>query len=1115
MRTNLTGALVGLLSLALAGCPQKQTPPPEVPNAPVIHLFEASPQQVAKEEGATLSWRVEHATSVSILHLGQGPVDGVDPAAAEGSVTVHPSEDAVFVLTARGPGGTDSLAAGVRVQGDEQTEILFAAFPQEISAGESTTLAWTAPGATAVTLTGPAGAPVDLGGQVSAGSVEVLPEQTAEYTLDVDGETRTLTVTVRPAILDFVADRGAVVQEQEVTLSWRTGGADALTLSRAGAGVLYTAPSPGAVAEGSFVDTVPPAIPDDGVLRYELAISRGDVTVKKTLPVYVGVTPKATFTAPLAVLANAGFVVNWTSEQADSVELLVEGEKVYQATTAAQVRQGQFVLGAPANPIIEVALRLTNKRGGELTLTREVEVIGPVTFVSFGAAPTVAAQGGEPVTLSWNVTNARFARVMVGTREVARVTGKDAETGTAVVYPNGPTTYRLEADNTVGSAIPPAEVDVTVTTPAKVLWDPSPTVVGASIIAQGHTVVGGGQLQGLPSIVKNEPGTAFVDIAETGVPATFSSGTTAVSLFTLPETFHTMLYGVRVSSPTIALNKLGFFVFAESTKTAGTTNTAFPNTLLHPLAVSPYWKHQIFDATNNDSAILVQVDGPAHNRRLIVQWNKMEQSGVPGSELTYQAQVYADGTVVFAYKTLQGLTAPDASVGVVNRDESEVLFPADMPLEGDRYTFFGVMPQSFAWTAKPEDYLVSVPVGTPLGSQRMELEARPEILPARGVYFSEVNYHPVAAAPEGEWFELTQADNMPLDLDGWVLDFGGGQQHTITGPLTFPASGVLLFGQSNDVTQNGGVTLDYVYGPSFTLSDTSGTLRLLRHGAEYATVSWTAGVTGGEGVSLRADPPNPDLLYAPGITQLTCGSGGTYGPLDQVGTPGQRDARCFPYELEFGAVGDFEPLAGIGQPLTITNLSEDIMVLGPTSSPALTHPVKWGYGTYDTLYVSTNAWIAPRNASDPAITCPASNDCYKGQKNRTTFDPATMLNRVLALYWSDTNVQSGGGIYVLRKDPDPNVAGDEYTIVSFENMRWASTGTAYDLNWQVKFYDNGDIEYHFGTMYAALNCTTNCGSSSTTWMESEDGNAALVVNISSSSNPGIRPDTVWRFKFTP
>ena len=64
-------------------------------------------------------------------------------------------------------------------------------------------------------------------------------------------------------------------------------------------------------------------------------------------------------------------------------------------------------------------------------------------------------------------------------------------------------------------------------------------------------------------------------------------------------------------------------------------------------------------------------------------------------------------------------------------------------------------------------------------------------------------------------------------------------------------------------------------------------------------------------------------------------------------------------------------------------------------------------------------------------------------------------------------------------------------------------------------FENGDIEYHFGTMYAALNCTTNCGSSSTTWLESEDGNAALVVNISSSSNPGIRPDTVWRFKYTP
>lgn len=1100
-------ALGALAVLALTGCP---SPTPQVvEKAPVIKSFVATPGEVAPEEGVTLHWEVENATSVSVLQLGTGPVSGFDPAAQSGSVSLLVEKDTLFVLTARGPGGSDSQAAGVTVIAGQKRDVLFAAFPAEIAAGEASTLAWSAPGASEVSLVGPGNQQIDLGGKVTSGAIEVWPSTDATYVLTVDGVEHPATITVKPVIHHFTADVGAVTQNQTVRLSWQAGGAEKLTLSRIGFGVLVTAETAAQIADGSHEDTVPADLPDDGLVTWELTIEKGTQKVTRSLTLYVGVTPKVvSFQAPMVVFANSPFIASWTTAQADGLELWLDGKPVFIATSAAEVRQHGLWVPAPATTAAELELRLTNLRGGVASEKRLVEVLGPVQLVDFSADKTTVARGGEPVTLTWNVTNARDVKITSGGRTIVALQGKAAESGSVIHYPNETTTtYQLHADNTVGSTLPLTTLDVAVTTPAKVVYTPAPVPEGASVNATGHTVVGGDQLLGLPHVQKNVPGAAFVDIAGVGTAVTFSSPTTAPALQALPETFQTTIYGVPVSARNVAVSKLGFFVFSDTTKTAGTTQSPFPNTGLHPLAISPYWKNQVF---GENSALLVHMDGPANDRRVIVQWEKVQLSGFPLSELTYQAQVYADGRVVFAYKTLQGLDANDGAVGVVNRDETAAVFPTSAPAEGDTFTFFGPPTFPFPTVASLQSYRVNVTLPTSTGPAFMELEGRPEVIPPRQIYFSEVNYFPAAAAPAGEWFELANPDNVPFDLDGWTIDFGNGQKHVITGPLTFPAHGVLVLGQSTDPAVNGGAPVDYAYGTGFSMPDTAGRIALVRYDTEYSHVAWSSGT---EGVSMRADPPNPGLLYAPGVTQLTCGSASTYGTAGQTGTPGVRDARCFPYEMSFSPVGNFESIAATGQQIPFLDVDEALFMLSSTSTPALTHPVKWGYGTYDTMYVSTNAWVALRNGPDPTMVCASGTDCFKAQKNRTSFNPATNPSRLLALYWSDTEVQ--GGVYYQRMDPNPAIPGDEYTIISWENMRWGDTGTAYNMNWQVKFFETGDIEYHYGSMYAALNCTTNCGSSSTTWFEAEDGNAALVVNISSTSNPGIRENTAWRFTFTP
>ena len=47
---------------------------------------------------------------------------------------------------------------------------------------------------------------------------------------------------------------------------------------------------------------------------------------------------------------------------------------------------------------------------------------------------------------------------------------------------------------------------------------------------------------------------------------------------------------------------------------------------------------------------------------------------------------------------------------------------------------------------------------------------------------------------------------------------------------------------------------------------------------------------------------------------------------------------------------------------------------------------------------------------------------------------------------------------------------DGWDPLSWERWRYSTTST-YDLNFQVKFFDNGNIEFHYGDMNAST--TTN------------------------------------------
>ena len=108
--SSLLFATITILMLfAVSGCkkppPKVQAPPPPPP-APTASIS-ANPNTIQPGGTATLQWRTENATDVSIDGLGK-----VDPV---GSRDVQPTDSISYRLVAKGPGGTQDATARVTV----------------------------------------------------------------------------------------------------------------------------------------------------------------------------------------------------------------------------------------------------------------------------------------------------------------------------------------------------------------------------------------------------------------------------------------------------------------------------------------------------------------------------------------------------------------------------------------------------------------------------------------------------------------------------------------------------------------------------------------------------------------------------------------------------------------------------------------------------------------------------------------------------------------------------------------------------------------------------------------------------------------------------------------
>lgn len=145
----------------------------------------------------------------------------------------------------------------------------------------------------------------------------------------------------------------------------------------------------------------------------------------------------------------------------------------------------------------------------------------------------------------------------------------------------------------------------------------------------------------------------------------------------------------------------------------------------------------------------------------------------------------------------------------------------------------------------------------------------------------------------GEWIELVNVGDEPVDLEGCVLYGDVSEEDVIdTGaPVVVPPGGLAVLGKVADAAQNGGVPgVAYAFGTSYSLTNTGDRVQLDCAGATVDEVDYADTWPFDAGVALQLSIASLDAA-ANDLPDAWCMATAAYG-LGDLGTPGQPNAGC-------------------------------------------------------------------------------------------------------------------------------------------------------------------------------------------------------------------------------
>lgn len=1080
LRSLLSTALVGLV--VFSGC-RIEKPATVVPPPPSIDAFTVSAATVAVGGQVTLSWKTSHATAIELREASTGALS-VAADSFEGSLGATVTANALFVLTARGPGGTDARALAVTIEDTGLGELTFQALPPTIVGGDSTTLVWNAPGATTVSLAAGTQS-IDVRGQRASGAVTVTPDFDTSYTLTADGQTRTVAVTVQPAVLSLDASPMAAEVGDAITLSWTAAGADRLVVTSPGRGQLAEITDPARIRTGTFADVVP-ALPANGLLTYEVAAVKGTARLSRQVEVFIGTGLTITrFDAPAVAAAGATYSVRWQTLAATQVELLLDGTVIHRSSTSAQAAAGLFSFTSPAADFA-VELIARNAQGAQVSSVLQVDAVGVPASATLTASPATVTAGGA-VTLTFACQEARRVRIVdTAGQTVFSVTGQPAESGSTVVYPSESTTYTLSADNLLGSAPVTATAQVTVTGTGLTVTQFPPTAISRQNV-QLNTPQTGALFYGFAhGQVLSSTEADFLDIKATG-QRVLEIGENVKSV-DLP--FATWLWGKRQTGP-LTISRAGWMAWGAPL-VVNSTDLDLPSTstTAAPGMIAPFWDNLTLTAS---SGVFAQLVGNAPEQSLVVQWDSLQVGTITGTEVTFQVRVHQSGVVSFHYRTviLSSSTYSSFTTGLQDDTRSLALGITTTPASNSALYFFSpVTGPVTARVVKGSTWGGLVKVGNVA-----TLISRPATAVAvpTDLAVTELMFRPAPTVPNGQYLEVYNRTAGPLDMTGWEL-------RSTTGSPSFPVAngftlqpGFTLLGASTDPLENDDAGVTASWG-SFTVSPDAGTVTFANPDAGLP-LTYSGPGDGGTGASLEIDLNT--YLRRSGAPGFTCPGTRTFGsqnPL-QRGTPGSVGT-CFGYAAPQAIPVRYVDISATGARLLNSATAVDDSTVTVTLAATASDPAPTAFGVRQpVISVCTNGWLTWGTSTSTTFT------------NKTVPTSSAPLGTV-APFWDDLVSTAGttSDIYWKRfaAGEDPVTTAPHWVVM------WHHFGraTADDLNFEVKLFEDGAIEYHYAAMTSGTSSNYGNGNSATVWLEEPTGNYALPISI---TDPLVAPNTAWRF----
>jgi hypothetical protein len=1092
-----THGRIALAALALtvgAGCPTARPPPPP-PDAPRIESFTTSKARIAAGEAVTLSFSASGATRVELTDDGGNPVQ-LEGSVTEGTATVAPTRSTFYVLRATGAGGRDTAFVQVAVN-EPVSDVFLIAVPPVIEAGDEAQLLWGARNALSATLTTGGGVPQPLSG--STGVVSISPARSERYTLNVSGEPGTPSlravadVQVLPVLREaaLTADDG-VEAGKTLRFTWRTAGADSVTVSEATFGPLSTQTDPSDVAAGSF-DYVLPATLPTGVavanglpLRFTVTAALGAETRSRTFDTVVGAAPSIDrLLAPEAVTIGERFTVSWRTSAAGQVTITADGQPLFQTrpTEAARVANGSTSLAAPLTET-EYTLIASDARGARATRTFRVRPV-PLPVITNFTLTANLANGGDAATAAWATMNAVRVQLFLenGAEFFETTTPAQVASGSRMVSFATSARVTLEASSASGAVVRETRA-VRVQNPVARVT-PTPALRGGVTSLEWQlNAIGVVEVVGLPTPPPPEvqASTRFLDLTQQANAQVlpFDDVNEGVEELPVIPGFRFPLAGTP--RPQLFVGANGFIVFARPT--TGLPSNVALSTSTVPAMLAPYWDDLTITPTSK--VLYLLADDATGEKMLVVQWDKVQIVGDASSELTFQVQLFESGQVVFVYGQMTG-TLTGATIGVKDtvapafQQQHSLNGAPSAPVTALELSFFAGAPSDGALEQTgAADRRINFFGRTGTGLVPVSVEMR--TVAVNEVRVNEVMPQPAAAvAATGQWIELFNTRDASVDFGGLLVTTENSQSGFVIPPENVvPPFGYLVLGQSTNSALNGGAPVtveanDVDLSPvglarvSVFLSD-GGTTSL----SEF---SWDASVPG---TSVELSTPAPgSVLVASGQTFACSGRMATFGSLGSIGTPGAANEPCLgPYTVT-SFDGGFVPAPGNATLITLSSDDE--------GTAALTLPPLPDGGAF--VYFGspvTNGTVSSNGFFTLGVTTTSAS------LSNPTIPSTAAPNGVVAPFWDDLVRNAGGKVAMWRES--------DRTIISFEDFRpWTSSAGAAQLFFQAHLRDDGRIEFRYGRMMTDLSTQTALdlisGSSATIWLERQDGVIAVPWSV--------------------